>query len=139
MKMEIDGWYADLSAGFSCGDESYRAMACGGGAGGRACNDRIVMKGGGGAAPGFPLKQTMTMTSAQGTFTTSTEVVELTNASLDAPMFDMPPGCRVMDMSALMGGAGTTKPAETAPEPAPEAPAKAAEPAPAVAPAMAPK
>ena len=30
MKMEMDGWYADLSAGFSCGDESYRALACGG-------------------------------------------------------------------------------------------------------------
>ena len=30
MKMEIDGWYADL-ADFSCGDEGYRAMACGGG------------------------------------------------------------------------------------------------------------
>ena len=29
MKMETDGWYADL-AGFSCGDESYRALACGG-------------------------------------------------------------------------------------------------------------
>ena len=35
VKMEIDGWYADLSAGFSCSQESYRAMACGGGKGGR--------------------------------------------------------------------------------------------------------
>ena len=139
MKMEVDGWYADLSAGFSCGDESYRAMACGGGAAGRGCNDRIEMKGGGSAAPGFPLKQTMTMTSEQGTFTSTTEVVELTNASLEAPMFDMPPGCRVMDMSALMGGAGVTKAAEVAPEAAPAAPAKPVEPAPAAAPAVAPK
>ena len=30
MKMEIDGWYADLSADFSCGMENYRSMACGG-------------------------------------------------------------------------------------------------------------
>ena len=30
MKMETDGWYADLSAAFSCGDESYRALASGG-------------------------------------------------------------------------------------------------------------
>lgn len=139
MKMEIDGWYADLSASFSCGDESYRAMACGGGAGGRGCNDRIVMKGGGSAAPGFPLKQTMTMTSEQGTFTTTTEVVELTNASLEAPMFDMPPGCRVMDMSAMIGGAGAAKPSEAAPEPAPEPPAKPVEPAPAPAHAVTPK
>ena len=73
MKMEIDGWYADL-ADFSCGDEGYRAMACGGGSGKRGCTDRIVVKNSGGAALGYPLKQTMTMTSAQGTFTTTTEV-----------------------------------------------------------------
>ena len=48
MKMETDGWYADLSAGFSCGDESYRSLACGGmGRRGQRCNDRIVVKGGG--------------------------------------------------------------------------------------------
>ena len=39
MKMEADGWYADLSAGFSCSDESYRSLACGGGK--RGCADRI--------------------------------------------------------------------------------------------------
>src|SRR5215475_9003905 len=48
MKMEMDGWYADLP-GFSCGDESFRSMACGGGGGKPGCRDRIVMKGGGGA------------------------------------------------------------------------------------------
>ena len=52
MKMEIDGWYADL-ANFSCGEESYRAMACGGMGGKRGCQDRIVMKGGG-APYGLP-------------------------------------------------------------------------------------
>src|ERR1019366_1577993 len=57
MKMEMDGWYADLSAGFSCSDESYRSLACGGGGGKRGCSDRIVMKGGGGGgAMGYPLK-----------------------------------------------------------------------------------
>jgi hypothetical protein len=138
MKMEIDGWYADLSAGFSCADESYRAMACGGGKGGRAgCNDRIVMKGGGSSPQGYPLKQTTTIVSDQGTFTTSTEVVELTNASLDAPMFEMPSGCR--DMSALMGGA--TAASEPAPEaaPAPAAATAAAQPAAAPAPSVPPK
>ncbi len=107
MKMETDGWYADLCSGFSCSDESYRALACGGG-GKRGCRDRIVMKGGGGGALGYPLKQTMTMVSEHGTFTTTTEVVELTNTTLDAPLFEMPPGCKVMDMSAMMGGAPAT-------------------------------
>lgn len=142
MKMEIDGWYADLSAGFSCSDESYRALACGGGAGGRSCNDRIVMKGGG-TALGYPLKQNTTMTSEQGTFTTTTEVVELTSTSLDAPLFEMPSGCRVMDMSAMMGGATATKPSEATPEPAPApkaaATTPAAQPTTAPEPAMAPK
>ena len=127
MKMEIDGWYADLSAGFSCADESYRALACGGGSGGkRDCSDRIVMKGSGGGAMGYPMKQTTTMTSEHGTFTTSTEVVELTNATLEAPLFEMPPGCKVMDMSAMMGGAAPSAPAATT---APSTPAPAPTPA----------
>ena len=139
MKMEMDGWYADLSAGFSCAEESYRSLACGGG-GKRGCTDRIVMKGGGGGALGYPLKQTSTMTSDQGTFTTTTEVVELTNTSLEAPLFEMPPGCKVMDMSAMMGGAPATSHSATPPEPAaaPASPAATPTTPPAV-PAVAPK
>ena len=136
MKMEMDGWYADLSAGFSCGDDSYRALACGGK---RGCSDRIVVKGGGSGALGYPLKQTTTITSAQGTFTTTTEVVELTNTSLEAPLFDMPPGCKVVDMSAMMGGApATTPPAEPVSN-APTTGAAPATPPAAAAPALAPK
>jgi hypothetical protein len=139
MKMEIDGWYADLSAGFSCSDESYRSLACGGGKGGRSgCNDRIVMKGGGSSPQGYPLKQTTTIVSDQGTFSTSTEVVELTNASLDEPLFEMPSGCRVMDMSAMTGGAAEA-PSESAPEPAAAKETPAAQPAAAPAPSVPPK
>jgi hypothetical protein len=135
MKMETDGWYADL-AGFSCADESYKALACGGG-GKRGCHDRIVMKGGGGGALGYPLKQTTTMTSQQGTFTTTTEVVELTDASLDASLFEMPPGCQATDMSAMMGGAPVPAGSPVAGAPAPKAePAPPPSPA---APAIAPK
>ena len=139
MKMEQDGWYADLSAGFSCADESYRALACGAGGGGkRGCTDRIVLKGGGNAALGYPMKQTTTMTSEQGTFTMTTEVVELTNTTLEAPLFDMPPGCKVMDLSAMMGGAPSTSHSEAAPPP-PSAPKPAATPAPPAAAPVAPK
>ena len=132
MKMETDGWYANLSESFSCGDESYQAMACRGGRGG--CSDRIVLKGGG-APLGYPLKQTTTMTSEQGTFTTTTEVIELTKATLEDALFEMPPGCKVMDMSAMMGGAPSAT-APAAPQPAAAAtppPKPAAPPAPAVA------
>ena len=123
MKMESDGWYADLSAGFSCGDESYRSLACGGmGRRGQRCNDRIVVKGGGSASLGYPLKQTTTMTSDQGTFTTTTEVLEVTTATLEAPLFEMPPGCKVTDMAAMMGGAATGAQPESAGEPPASAP-----------------
>ncbi len=138
MKMEMDGWYADLSAGFACGDASYQAMACRGGRGG--CSDRIVMKGGGATPLGYPLKQTMTVTSEQGTFTTTTEVVELTNTTLDAALFEMPQDCKVMELSAMMGGApaaaSESTPAEAAPAAATPPPAKPAAPA---APAVAAK
>jgi hypothetical protein len=138
MKMEMDGWYASL-AGFSCGDESYRAMACGGGKGERGCNDRIVMKGGGGGELGYPLKQTMTMTGKDGNYTITTEVVELTSTSLEAPLFDMPPGCKVMDMSAIMGGAPASAPATHSEEAPAAAPVAAAKAAPAPAASVAPK
>jgi hypothetical protein len=135
MKMEIDGWYADLSAGFSCGEESYRSMACGGPGAKPGCSDRIVMKGGGGAPLGYPLKQTTTMTSEHGTFTMTTEVVELSNTTLDAPLFDTPPGCHITDMAAMTGGA----PPAASPAPQPAAPAPAPTPAPPPAPAVAAK
>jgi hypothetical protein len=134
MKMEQDGWYADVSTAFSCADESYRALACGAGGAKRGCSDRIVLKGGGGTSLGYPMKQTTTMTSEQGTFTMTTEVVELTNTTLEAPLFEMPPGCKVMDMSAMMAGGTAENHAEAAPEAA-AAPKAAPTPAPAAVPA----
>ena len=119
MKMETDGWYADISAEFSCAEDSYRSMACNMGGGRAHCSDRIVMKGSGGAALGYPLKQTMTMSSPQGNFTTTTEVVELTNATLGAPLFDAPPGCKVTDISAMT--AAPSQPAESHATPPPAA------------------
>jgi hypothetical protein len=128
MKMEMDGWYADL-ANFSCGDESYRSLACGGMGGKRGCTDRIVMKGSGGVL-GYPLKQTMTMTTPQGTFTTATEVIELTNTTVEAPLFDAPPNCNISNPADV--SAGTPTPSAS---PASESPAKAPAPEAAAAPA----
>ncbi len=133
MKMEMDGWYADF-AGFSCGDESYRSMACGGGGSKAGCRDKIVMKGGGGTPLGYPLKQTMTMTSKEQTFTMTTEVIELTNTSLEPALFEPPPNCQTMDMNAMMGTApaATSAAADPVAKPAPSAaPAPAVQPAPA--------
>ncbi len=136
MKMEMDGWYADVSAAFSCGEESYRAMACGGESK-PGCRDRIVMKGGGGMAMGYPLKQTMTMTTQGRTFTTTTEVLELTNTTLEASLFDAPPGCPAMDMTAMTGGAAANASAAAAGSVATQGAAAATTPAPTPAPAPA--
>ena len=132
MKMEMDGWYADL-ANFSCGEEGYRSMACGGMGGKRGCQDRIVMKGGGGPL-GYPLKQTMTMTTPQGNFTTTTEVIDIEKTTLDDPLFEAPPGCKTIGSSGAIAAA----PAEKAPPAETKAAAPAAEAAPA-APAAPPK
>src|SRR5271167_4522533 len=111
--------------------------------GGRTgCSDHIVVKGGGNAALGYPLKQTTSIVSGQGTFTSTTEVVELTTTTLDSPLFDMPPGCPVTDMSAMTGGASTAPQPEVAAQPAvtagkadaPSAAAPGAPPPPTVAP-----
>lgn len=141
MRMETDGWYADVSAAFSCSNEPARMMACGGGMGrpgAPRCSDRIVMKGGGGAPQGYPLKQTMTMISDHGTFSTTTEVVDITNATLDPALFEAPANCRVMDMAALPSSAAPPQPpSQPTPQPAAAAPAPAPKeeaPAPAVAP-----
>jgi len=128
MKMEIDGWYADLSAQFSCGEEMYRSMACNSPGGKPGCSDRIVMKGGGGTPLGYPMKQTTTVISDQGTFEMTTEVVEISTTTLDPPLFEMPPGCHVMDTSTVAGGKSSGSHEESAPEPEPT-PAPAAKPA----------
>ena len=139
MRMEMDGWYADLSGGFSCGEESYRSMACGGGEK-PGCRDRVVMKGGGGTPLGYPLKQTMNMITKERTFTVTTDVVELANASLEASLFDAPPGCHTTDVNAMTGGAAAASNAPANPGSTPAAsPAPAPAIQPAAAPAVAPK
>jgi hypothetical protein len=100
----------------------------------------------GGGFPGYPLKQTTTMQAEGHSFTTVSEVVDLTTAPLDASLFEMPAGCKVVssyqelmnlgDMTAaIMGGRATppSVPPSTASkrEPPPPPPAAASAPAPA--------
>ena len=129
MKMEMDGWYADL-ANFSCADESYRSMACGGAEGKHGCNDHIVVKGSGGARLGYPLKQTMTMTTEHGNFTITTEVVEITNTPAEASLFDAPANCKVTNVADTTPATSTPAPSDSAPAPKPAAEQPAAAPAP---------
>ena len=111
MRMETDGWYADISPEFTCRTAAPAQAQM---PQRPECQDQFRYKRSGTAKPGYPLKQTTTMTSGGQTFTINTEVVELTAAPLDASLFEMPAGCRVVtsqrelmgmpSMSGMMGG-----------------------------------
>jgi len=87
-KMEIDGWYADFSAEFSCPydvpDMPYQATK-------PDCRDRVIFKGNRGKT-GFLLEGTMTMydQSGKAMMTQTTETLELTRSPLAASFFDVP-------------------------------------------------
>ncbi|HEX8367429.1 MAG TPA: hypothetical protein VF604_02590 [Pyrinomonadaceae bacterium] len=101
-KMEMDGWYIDAAWYFQC-DRGY--------AGGytpksqkAGCQDKYVMKQVGTANRGYPVWEKMTMYDASGKemMTSLNEVVELSQATLEASLFDIPQGYReVKDSSEL--------------------------------------
>lgn len=91
-RMEMDGWYIDLSFGLNCdrgrAPEMNRMPAQGG------CRDRIRFNRQGAARTGYPLQETTTMYGPDGSVlvTTTKEVVELSREPLDAALFDVPAG-----------------------------------------------
>ena len=95
MKVETDGWYINLNYGLNC-FEGMQAAAPAASPERPACTDRVVIKGGGAAVnPGYMVKGTTTFTDAGGrTSTTTTEVLELSSAPLDAALFEPPAGYR---------------------------------------------
>jgi hypothetical protein len=104
MKMETDGWYIDAAFALDCDlGSSYtppRTHASGG------CQDRYQTKQIGAAKKGYPVYEKMTMFGPDGreSFTTTTEVVEFSQATLDPSLFDVPAGYReVQDFASLYG------------------------------------
>jgi hypothetical protein len=92
-KIELDGWYIDLSVEFSCDVNKAQAMTAmrpspGG------CKDKVTTRREGNAKTGFPLIETMRMYGDDGQVTISQtrEVVELSRATLDMALFDIPAG-----------------------------------------------
>jgi hypothetical protein len=149
MRSESDGWYADIAPALSC---SIGMMPPPPQRSGRSgCQDTIRFKRSGVAAVGYPLKVTTTMTAEGHSFTTISEVVGVDTTTLDASLFEMPPGCKVvtnymdlMNVSGMMadamaGRTGAPPPSAPAPPSAPEPPAKPEPPAPPPAPTLAPK
>ena len=100
-KMETDGWYIDAAFVLQCDLEragAYRAPNRAGG-----CRDRYEMKQIGTAKRGYPVWEKMTMYGEDGReqFSTINEVIELSQTTLDAALFDVPAGYReVKEFSA---------------------------------------
>ncbi len=104
MRMEADGWYANLSYGLTCSAAAGAASARSAGGEQPDCQDRIRFRSSGGPKLGYPLKETRTMSADGGQkFTMTTETVELTKATLDPTLFDVPAGYReAKNQSELM-------------------------------------
>ncbi len=117
-KMEIDGWYIDAAFALDCDSSTaytnYAPKASGG------CRDRYETKTIGMAKKGFPVWQKTTMFGPNGTesFSTINEVVEFSQATLDASLFDVPEGYRQVEdfasaFAATYGAAGSNNPSNS--------------------------
>ncbi len=107
-KMEIDAWYIDATFAIDCDVnrryQSYQPKPNGGG-----CQDKFNTKTIGAAKTGYPVIQKMTMFDANGqpNFTMVQEVLEISNAVLDAKLFDVPEGFREVKNASEMYSASS--------------------------------
>jgi hypothetical protein len=103
MAMDSDGWYIDFpTQNLACTQSPRAAMASRPQK--QECRDQIQVKHTGNARLGFPVLVETHMNAQGNTITTKQEALELSNAKLDDALFDMPPGCTVVnDYMALMG------------------------------------
>jgi len=97
-RIEIDGWYIDATFALDCDlNQQYTAYRPPVRPGG--CRDRYETKAIGTAKKGFPVWEKMTMPGANGapSFSTINEVVEISQATLDQSLFEIPPDYRQVD------------------------------------------
>jgi hypothetical protein len=110
-KMQTDGWYIDAEFVLDCdyAQQNYRNYGSKNG----GCRDKYEMKTVGTAKRGYPVFEKMTMFDEAGkeTFSMVSEVVELSKATLDASLFEVPADYReVDDAAAMYASASTTDP-----------------------------
>ncbi|MDQ3650223.1 MAG: hypothetical protein M3458_08135 [Acidobacteriota bacterium] len=101
-RMETDGWYIDAAFALDCQYEQYKNWRPRNDKSG--CQDRYDTKQIGTAKEGYPVlvKTTMFGDNGEVTYTFTQEVVELSQATLDAALFDAPAGFKeVKDSTAL--------------------------------------
>ena len=89
---ESDGWYIDFEFNFDCLNNQQAATPNYGGAQ-PECQDRIRYRRVGAAKLGYPVQVTTSFfKDGKVQFTQTTEVIELSRATLDAALFDVPAG-----------------------------------------------
>lgn len=101
-KMQIDGWYIDATFVLDCDSNRYGGYS--NNYQKQGCQDKYQMKTVGSAKKGYPVYEKMTMFDESGkeTMSTVTEVVELSQATLDQALFEIPSDYReVKDMSQM--------------------------------------
>ena len=93
-RMQFDGWYIDATFALDCRVDEYQGYA--GKNPESGCQDKYQMKQIGTGKKGYALYEKMTMFDASGkeTYSMVNEVVELSNTTLDAGLFDVPSGYR---------------------------------------------
>lgn len=89
-KMQTDGWYIDAAWALDCNRGNYGGYTPNAQSGG--CRDKYNFKQVGAGKRGYPVWEKMTMFDASGKETMSfiNEVIELSQATLDASLFDIP-------------------------------------------------
>lgn len=101
-KMQMDGWYIDAEFALDCawnnpGGYNYKSPK-------PTCQDKYATKQVGTGKRGYPIYEKMTMFDESGkeTMTMVNEVIELSKATLEAGLFDVPADYRqVSDMSQM--------------------------------------
>jgi len=96
LKMQLDGWYADIAPQLSC-HISMRPHSGVQGKSAAACQDKYQSRNTGYVNNGYPLKETTVVkTQANRGFPSTIEVEELSEQELDPSLFEIPKGYREM-------------------------------------------
>ncbi len=100
--IDSDGWYIDVAPALDCAVKGLPARPTRGQA---DCQDDYIIRTTGSGRPGFPVKVTTNLNAEGSAVTMSQETVELTSATLDPALFEIPAGYReVHSQGELMGG-----------------------------------
>jgi len=105
---ETDGWYIDLP-GFGCQEQASSGFARLSASSGGNRQDRLQIKWLGKAPRGYPIEETSLITQQGNKTVSEVELLEISEAPLNASIFELPAGYR-QALQTGNGGADLTKP-----------------------------